>query len=617
MEDETKSGNRNNLSDRERVRKIRSLSKQIIDTSIEIEPNDSDDEPMPVIEKTMVFFGGDVKALGDGKIGGYLVRYGDPKNTDLTGDFFSAETDLGVEDGSTLPVYYNHGMDGVLKSRKIGRGIIKYDDSGAWLEAQLEMRDEYERMIYDMAVNGKMGWSSGAAGHLVEREQVGKAWHIKTWPIAEASTTPTPAEPRNSVIPLKSLLSNADMPEASDGDAATTAIDENIVTNIKSFSQEVSTMEPDEIKTLISESAKEAVTEALKALPALSPPPESAIVRTDEPIFKSNSDFFKAVQMAARGEIDNRLLANQKAMGLNESVPSDGEFIVPKQTAAGILEHMWDTGSLLSRFSPVTVIGNSMTFNAIDETSRATGSRAGGVQGYWLAEAATKTASKPKFRPVELKLKKIAAVCYATDELLEDASALQSWINQNVPVELRFMVEDALINGDGAGKPLGILSSPALVSATRTTASAIDSLDVARMWARRYPGANDYIWAGNANIFPQLINMTLGNMPIYMPPGGLSASPYGTILGRPFIETEYNPALGTLGDLLLFSPSQYAMITKGGIQAATSIHVQFLTDETAFRFVYRVDGEPYWNSAVTPFKGSDTISPFVALAATT
>ena len=617
MEDDIKSGNRNNKEDRDRVRKIRSLSKQIMDTSIEIEPNDTDDEPMPVIEKAMVFFGEPIKALGDGKIGGYLVRFGDPKNTDLEGDFFSPESDLGVEDGSTLPVYYNHGMDGVLKTRKIGRGTIKYDDAGAWLEAQLEMRDEYEQMIYDMAVEGKLGWSSGAAYHLVEKEQVGKAWHIKTWPIAEASTTPTPAEPRNNVVPLKSLLSTAEQPEAPDGDAVKTAIDEPIVSNVKSFSQEVSAMEPDEIKTLISESAKEAVTEALKALPALSPPPEKAIVHDNEPIFKSNSDFFKAVQMAARGDIDKRLLANQKAMGLNETVPSDGEFIVPKQTAAGILEHMWDTGSLLSRFSPIAVTGNSMTFNAIDETSRATGSRAGGVQGYWLAEAATKTASKPKFRQIELKLKKIAAVCYATDELLDDASALQSWINQNVPVELRFMVEDALINGDGVGKPLGILQSPALVSATRTDVSEIDSLDVARMWARRYPGANDYIWAGNANIFPQLVNMTLGNMPIYMPPGGLSASPYGTILGRPFIETEYNPALGSLGDLLLFSPGQYAMITKGGIQAATSIHVQFLTDETAFRFVYRVDGEPYWNSAVTPFKGSDTISPFVALAATT
>jgi HK97 family phage major capsid protein len=278
---------------------------------------------------------------------------------------------------------------------------------------------------------------------------------------------------------------------------------------------------------------------------------------------------------------------------------------------------MFNVGSVLNLFSPVNVSGNSLVINAVDETSRANGSRMGGVQGYWLAEGGTKVASKPKFRQISLKLKKVAALCYATDELLDDATALSSWISNNVPNELRFMVEDAIINGDGVGKPLGILSSGALVSATRTDANQIDSLDITGMWARRYLGANDYVWLGNASIAPQLYNMTLGDQPIYMPPGGMSAAPYGSLLGRPYIETEYSPALGSVGDLMLISPSQYAMIAKGGVEAASSIHVQFVTDETAFRFVYRVDGQPLWNSAVTPFKGSSTISPFVALLAST
>jgi HK97 family phage major capsid protein len=85
------------------------------------------------------------------------------------------------------------------------------------------------------------------------------------------------------------------------------------------------------------------------------------------------------------------------------------------------------------------------------------------------------------------------------------------------------------------------------------------------------------------------------------------------LFGRPVIETEYNPNLGTLGDILLASPSQYALIAKAGIQAASSIHVKFVEDETAFRFVYRVDGQPIWASAVTAFDGTNTVSPFVAL----
>jgi len=137
------------------------------------------------------------------------------------------------------------------------------------------------------------------------------------------------------------------------------------------------------------------------------------------------------------------------------------------------------------------------------------------------------------------------------------------------------------------------------------------------MWQRRYLGPQDYVWFANATVMPQLFQMTTGESPVYLPPGGYSASPYGTLFGRPIIETEYNPYLGTAGDLLLASPSQYALITKGGIQAASSIHVKFVEDETAFRFVYRVDGQPIWHSAVTAYDGTNTVSPFVALSAST
>jgi HK97 family phage major capsid protein len=258
-----------------------------------------------------------------------------------------------------------------------------------------------------------------------------------------------------------------------------------------------------------------------------------------------------------------------------------------------------------------------MTFNIVDETSRADGSRFGGVQGYWMAEAGTKTASQPKFRQLELKLKKVAALCYATDENLEDAPLLESWLMRNVPTELRFKVEDALINGNGAGMPLGILNSGALKSAVRTDANEIDALDIGRMWAGRYAGYDDYVWIGNQSIFPQLLTMSIGQQPMFTTPGGLANLPYSTLLGRPYFDVEYLPLLGTLGDLLLVSPSGMQAIEKaGGIQTATSIHVQFVTDQTAFRFVYRFDAAPTWTTALTG-KDTGTYSPFVGLAATT
>ena len=142
-----------------------------------------------------------------GYVKGYLVRFGDTKTADLEGDFFTPQTDYGfpVSKGQRVPlnVYYHHGMDSMVGKKSIGTGYIKMDDVGLWYEAQLDMADEYGSMIAKLCKQGKMGFSSGAAGHLVERKSMGGAAEITRWPIAEASITPTPAEYRNSVKSLK------------------------------------------------------------------------------------------------------------------------------------------------------------------------------------------------------------------------------------------------------------------------------------------------------------------------------------------------------------------------------------------------------------------------------
>lgn len=559
---------------------------------------------------TMVYFGDAVKALGEGKVGGYLVRWGGDGDVDLTGDYFTKETDLGISEGDRLPVYFEHGYDPVIKSRRLGRGQIeRFDDIGVWFEAQLELRDEYERKIYELAEAGKLGWSSQAGGSLVAKESGLGGTRIATWPLAEATLTKSPAEYRNTAIPMKSIYPEAETPEA-------TTHEEEIM------AEEIKTSPPIDVEALVKEAAEKAIKAYADAQPKVKGGYDIDVTEdeTDRSLKAkpfTAGEFFQAVKMAGMypGQEEPRLSAF-KATGLNEAQPSQGGYLLPPQIASGIFQSMWGVGSVLSHFNPIRVSGNSLTINAIDETSRADGSRMGGVQGYWLAEAAQKNASKPKFRQIELKLKKVAALCYATDELLADATALESWIANEVPAELRFKVEDAIINGDGVGKPLGILKSGSLVSATRTDDNEIDAYDIGRMWARRLPGFNDYIWLVNPAVFPQLLNMTIGQMPVFAPSVRADV-PYGTLLGRPVIENEYCQKLGDVGDILLASPSAYALITKGGVEAASSIHVKFDYDETCFRFVYRVDGAPYFNAAVTAFDGTNTVSPFVALAAST
>jgi len=346
-------------------------------------------------------------------------------------------------------------------------------------------------------------------------------------------------------------------------------------------------------------------------------PAQGVRVEKDEAdqAFANTGEFFRAVKNAAvyPSREDPRLRSRKvkDATGMNEGVPADGGYLLDDPVAQPIVERMLATGDILGRVSSDQVSGNSMNYNGVDETTHV-GSLYGGIVGYWMAEGGTKTASQPKFYQVGLKLKKIAALCYATDELLEDTTALASWLGRTVPNVLRFYAEDAIIEGDGVGKPLGIMNSPALVTTLRVDHTTLVLADILGMYSRRWKGVNDYVWLIGSGVSAALNAMTAATAPVYLPPGGLSAAPYGSLMGYPVIESEYCKALYDTGDVLLASLSQYQTITKsGGVQTASSIHVAFVTDETAFRFVYRIDGSPLWHSALTPLHGSNTVSPFV------
>jgi len=347
--------------------------------------------------------------------------------------------------------------------------------------------------------------------------------------------------------------------------------------------------------------------------------------------FRTFGDQLTAVVRAGRtGEIDPRLLQLRAISGASEIVPSDGGFLVQQDFAGEILQRSYELGQLLSRCRriPIGANSNGLKIPAIDETSRATGSRWGGVQVYRTIEGGDLTAKKPKFRLMELGLKKMTGLAYATDELLQDAVALEAVFSQAFQEELTFTIENEIMSGSGAGEMLGIMSSNALVSVAKETsqvAATFVAENAMKMWSRMWSRSRmNAVWFINQDVEPQLYQMNVkiknvagtenvGGAPVYMPPGGISQAPYGTLFGRPVIPVEYCQTLGTKGDVVLADLSQYVVIDKGGVQSASSIHVRFLNDEQTFRWVVRNDGQPTWHAALTPFKGSNTQSPFVAL----
>jgi HK97 family phage major capsid protein len=355
------------------------------------------------------------------------------------------------------------------------------------------------------------------------------------------------------------------------------------------------------------------------------PGAEIILAAEDRP-WNSLGEQLVAVKNAARGNIDPRLTVKNAVTGLNEGVGSEGGFQVGTDLSGELIKKTYETGVLASKVQriPISAGASGLIINGIDETSRASGSRWGGVQAYWGDEADAMTATKPKFRKIKLELKKLIGLCYATDELLEDSAALESIISQAFTEEFGFMLDEGILRGTGAGQLQGIMGSNSLVTVAKQGAQANGTIlfeNILNMWARLYaPSRANAEWYINQDIEPALYAMSLlvgttGGVPVYMPAGGISGSPYSTLFGRPVIPIEQCSTLGAVGDIVLADLSQYAMIDKGGMKSATSIHVRFLNDEQVFRFTMRVDGQPKWNAAMTPNKGTNTQSPFITLAA--
>lgn len=312
-----------------------------------------------------------------------------------------------------------------------------------------------------------------------------------------------------------------------------------------------------------------------------------------------------------------------KALGMSEAVGADGGFLLQPNFSNVVLKPVHEIGPFSQRANWMPTSGAvSGRLIGIDETSRATGSRWGGIRGYRDGEAVSATASKPATVPLEWRLKKYRVFAYATDELLADTTLLNAILQQGAGEEIDFMVNDDMLNGNGVGGAKGVLASACLVTVPKEAgqlAATVVKENVDKMWARMSirSKANAF-WYINSEVTPQLETLayTVGvaGVPAYMPPGGAADTPYGRLKGRPVIETEFSAALGSVGDIVLADFGWYPAWEKGPIEEYSSIHVQFLTDETAFKFIYRMDGQPALKAALTPYKGTATTSPFVALA---
>lgn len=362
---------------------------------------------------------------------------------------------------------------------------------------------------------------------------------------------------------------------------------------------------------------------AAASQPAVAAPAAAAVTgvhdRAGDKPWEEFGEFVHAIVRAGKqhGAIDPRL--TRAATGAGVESGADGGFLIPPSFATAIQSRAEEIGQIWSRVRKVPVQGNTMTIAGVDESSRANGSRWGGVSVGRVGEGDTITGGKPKYHQVALKLKKLMGLYYLSEEQMEDGPAAASIGIDAFAEELAFTTEYEVLNGNGASQMLGILNSGAVVVQAKVSGQSADTVvagNITAMASRlNSRSRRTAVWVIDPSVEQQLPLMTIGDQPIYIPQGSLRGSPdFALLLGMPVLPAvEYMAKLGDQGDIGLFDFSQYVAIEKG-TKVAQSMHARFVNDEQVIKFTTRNDGAPLWKQPLTPLNNGPTRSPFITLA---
>ena len=345
-------------------------------------------------------------------------------------------------------------------------------------------------------------------------------------------------------------------------------------------------------------------------------------------VFNSLGEQLKAIYDFRKNHVEDSRLqrVNNAVLGSNEGSGADGGFAIQTDFAGMIMDSAVAASPLLNRLDRYTCssAANAMRWLSADETD-VSKSVFGGVQMYWAAEGAEVNASKPQFRELKMDLEKMMGFAYCTDEMLQDAAFMTSFLGNAFTLAADRLLTESVISGDGNGKPTGILQSHALVTVEKESGQAAATFvgnNAVKMQARAMPRNRDrLVWLMHPDVEDQLplLSIQSGNESkfLWTPEGGLGNFDTQRVLNKPVLFEDSCAALGSKGDVNLIDPFYYILMTKGTAKQDWSIHVEFLTDQNCFRMVYRCNGAPKINSALVIKNSKKTRSPFITLAART
>jgi HK97 family phage major capsid protein len=570
----------------------------------------------------LAMLGGALKAQDDGgTVGGYLVRFSDGEERDLTGEYFTSKTYLGPRDGDGADCLFHHGFpvrEGLEHLAEEWFSPIKTqrDDVGIWAETVLDLSDEYQKKIHEMVQAGRLAWSSGSAGHMVRKASDGK---IERWPIIEGSLTFAAAQPFGTGVQAKSVTLEEDKPMEEKNETTAPPPVRTVQAGIRESEPPPAKAEPDyesrfaEMEQRFNERLDSVMAKFMQVVDS-EPVQRLGYVTPDggggDPQVKSLGDFAAAVW---RG--DTRRLSEVYSVKLNEGSGASGGYTVPVEYGNMIMRIATEESVVRPRADVRTMSGRSLRVPTMDYSGDFSAGQSAILAGMTMAyenEEGDIDSTDVKFRQIEMVAHKLARTIPISNELLRDSAlALEQTVTQMFGEAVAFTEDYYFLNGDGAGKPLGVLEADACITTATALTTSPDVDKILTMHKRLMPQSEGRaVWVIHPLLWDAIAGLSDSNVLSYLP--DLQGRMVYRLLGMPVIRSEKMPQGFDVGGLLLADFSQYFVADAGGIEIAVSQHIYFESDQTGLRVTKRHDGQPKLNAPIKIGTGSNaSMSPFV------
>jgi HK97 family phage major capsid protein len=535
------------------------------------------------------------------KVAGYGIVF---NTTDLVGDTFSPDTELGFKRSPVgMPVYYSHNMES-LKGN-IGQ-VTDYaiDDTGVWFEMELDKSNKYLEGIRKLVANKRLGLSTGALPHTLEKDEYG---NLKTWIAGEISLTVTPAESKTIGISEVKDLNGDRNTMAEEQKYTAKDVEEGHIVDLQATMKDYNA-KVDQLLEMWA-NTKDVKTGKVGG-------------GTKENEATSFGSFLKAVAQKDYERIEqvyNEHPANAMKV-LNTGTGTDGGYLVPQQFLNQFMATIERMEIVRPRAMVQPIPFGNIEIPGIDYNQTWDAGHdplLGGLKMYWTAEGAEDTQSEPEFRQIELRSNEATTSVPVTNKLLDNnAIGLEALLMRLFTAAAAYTEDYAYIRGDGVGKPLGVQNAAATISVD-VTAAGVTVDDLASMYVRLDPDCVDTaVWLVNPLLYKDIMSLNADNDSAltFLPDINGRITPM--LFGMPLYRTKILQNSYANAGLMLVDFNKYVIGQDLQLEIAMSEHVAFRKRQTVWRATVRTDGQPLMNAAVPIGSTSDETVSFAVQSST-